>query len=136
MTILARSAVSFAVPFTGPDGDDDPPGAAEARMPTYTLDARNRGFRTSGRFTLNALSVVSLGSTSAVTPNAGVPAYTLFATESKYTWKVTVPVSVSFSNEIVPLNRTVSTMDDDPTPMELIVCTGIVSGMPGGSGPR
>src|SRR6266540_1684133 len=120
MTIRARSAVSFAVPCTVPDV-----AVAEARIPTYTCDARNRGFRASGRFGMsNTLSVVAPGLTSAVTPKAGVPLYTEVATESKYTWNVTLPVPVA------------STKDDVPMPRELIVCTGMVSGTPGGSGPR
>src|SRR2546430_9680915 len=82
-------------------------------MPTYTLDARNSGFRASGRFTLNELSVVEAGSTSPVTPNAGGLVYTVLGSESKYTWNTTLPVSVWLTNETIPVTRTVSTIDED-----------------------
>ena len=43
---------------------------------------------------------------------------------------------VAFSKSTVPVSRTVSTMDEPPIPSEFTVCTGIVSGTPGGSGPK
>src|SRR5712691_5817014 len=127
MTILARSAVSFAVPRIAP--------VADARMPTYTVEARNSGFRAVGRSGMsNGLVVVAPGVTGPLTLNAGAPVYTVLLTESKYTWKFTLPVPVAFTKSTVPVRRTVSTMEEVPSPRELTVCTGMVSGTPGGSG--
>src|SRR5207245_9777831 len=86
-TSLARSAVSFGVLSTGPGRGA---GVAEAPIPTYTLDARNSGFKAVGRSGMSMmLSVVAPGRTSAATPKAHGPVYTESASESKYTWKVT-----------------------------------------------
>src|SRR6267154_4649439 len=128
MTILARSAVSLAVPDIVP--------VVDALMPTYTVDARNSGFRAVGRSGMsNGLVVVTPGVTAPVTLNAGVPVYTVAWAVSKYTWNVTVPVPLVFTKSTVPKTRTVSTMEELPIPKDLIVCTGMVSGTPGGNGP-
>src|SRR5256885_11614444 len=127
MTILAWSALSLAVPWTAP--------VTDARMPTYTVDARNSGFRAVGRSRMsNDLGVVMPGVTAPLTRKAESPKYTLLFSASKYTAKRTLPVPVSFTKSTDPVRRTVSTMDEPPIPMELTVCTGIVS-CNGGSGP-
>src|SRR5205809_6679818 len=127
MTILARSALSLAVPWTAP--------VTDARIPTYTVDARNSGFRAVGRSGMsNELGVVMPGVTAALTLKAESPKYTLLFNVSKYTAKRTLPVPVSFTKSTDPVRRTVSTMDEPPIPKELTVCTGIVS-CEGGSGP-
>ncbi len=83
----------------------------------------------------NGLLVVTPGVTGPLTLKAGVLVYTALFTVSKYTWKVTLPVPLRFTKSTEPLMRTVSTRDELPIPRDLIVCTGMVSGMPGGSGP-
>src|SRR5467141_621977 len=115
MTILARRADSFAVPDITP--------VADALMPTYTVEARNSGFRAVGRSGMsNGLVVVTPGVTAPLTLNAGVPVYTALFAVSKYTWKVTLPVPLVFTKSTEPVSRTVSTRDELPIPSELIVC--------------
>src|SRR3989442_197866 len=128
MTILARSAESFAVPDIVP--------VADALMPTYTVEARNSGFRAVGRSGMSkGLVVVTPGVTGPLTLNAGAPVYTALLAVSKYTWKVTLPVPVAFTKSTEPMSRTVSTRDELPIPRDWTVCTGMVSGTPGGNGP-
>jgi len=79
----------------------------------------------------NGPLVVTPGVTGPLTLNAGVLVYTAVFTVSKYTWKVTLPVPLRFTKSTEPLIRTVSTRDELPIPRDLIVCTGMVSGMPG-----
>src|SRR4029077_1244453 len=81
------------------------------------------------------LWVVVPGVTAPLTLNAGVPVYTLLLTESKYTANTTLPVPVLLTKSTAPLNRTVSTIDELPMPRDFTVCTGMVSGTPGGNGP-
>src|SRR6266550_7651597 len=129
MTTLARSAESLAVPEIVP--------VADTRMPTYTVEARNSRFMAGSMMsTSNGLVVVAPGMTGPLTLNHGVPGYTLLFTLSKYTANVTLPVPLAFTKSTEPMNRTVSTTDELPRPRDLTVCTGMVSGTPGGSGPR
>src|SRR5882762_10435018 len=115
MTILARSAVSLAVPDIVP--------VVDALMPTYTVDARNSGFSAVGRSGMsNGLVVVTPGVTAPVTLNAGVPVYTVLFAVSKNTWKVTLPVPVAFTKSTAPVTRTVSTRDELPIPRDWNVC--------------
>src|SRR2546426_542199 len=105
MTILARSAVSLAVPAIVP--------VADALMPTYTVEARNSGFRAVGRSGMsNGLVVVTPGVTAPLTLRAGTLVYTVLLTVSKYTWKVTLPVPLAFTKSTEPVSRTVSTRDE------------------------
>src|SRR5437870_1075590 len=120
MTTLARSAESLAVPDTVP--------VADALMPTYTVDARNRRLIAGSMMsTSKRLVVVALGVTAPLTFTGGVPVYTVLFAESKYTWKVTLPVPLALTKLTEPMKRTVSTMDELPRPSDLIVCTGIVA---------
>src|SRR2546422_6416905 len=107
MTILARSALSLAVPWTAP--------VTDARMPTYTVEARN-SFLMAGSMmsTSKGLVVVALGVTAPLTLKAESPKYTLLFNVSKYTAKRTLPVPVSFTKSTDPVRRTVSTMDEPP----------------------
>src|SRR2546426_147289 len=117
MTILARRAVNLAVPAIVP--------VADALMPTYTVEARNSGFRAVGRSGMsNGLVVVTPGVTAPLTLSAGVPVYTLLFAVSKYTWKVTLPVPVLLTKSTEPRSRTVSTIDELPIPRDLIVDRG------------
>src|SRR5881296_1413250 len=120
MTTLARSAESLAVPDTVP--------VADTLMPTYTVEARNsRLMAGSVMSTSKRLVVVALGVTAPLTFTGGVPVYTVLFAESKYTWKVTLPVPLALTKLTEPMKRTVSTMDELPRPSDLIVCTGIVA---------
>src|SRR5438046_3719283 len=127
MTTLARSAESLAVPEIVP--------VADARMPTYTVEARNSRFMAGSMMsTSKGLVVVAPGVTGPFTLNAGVPVYTVLFRLSKYTANVTLPVPLAFTKSTEPMNRTVSTTDELPRPRDRTVCTGMVSGTPGGSG--
>src|SRR5216117_454183 len=128
MTTLARSAESLAVPEIVP--------VADARMPTYTVEARNSRFMAGSMMsTSKGLVVVAPGVTGPLTLNHGVPVYTVVFRLSKYTANVTLPVPLAFTKSTEPMNRTVSTTDELPRPRDRTVCTGMVSGTPGGSGP-
>src|SRR5436309_13224230 len=127
MTILACSAVSLAVPRTE--------SVADARIPTYTVEERNNGFRAVGTSGMsNGFGVLLPGVTAPLTFNAGVPVYTVLFTVSKYTAKIRLLVPLVLSNSTDPKRRTVSTMVPPAIPMELTVCTGIVSSTPVGGG--
>src|SRR5437660_5648394 len=105
-------------------------------MPTYTVEARN-SFLMAGSMmsTSKGLVVVAPGVTAALTLNHGVPVYTVFFRLSTYTANGTLPVPLAFTKSTEPMNRTVSTTDELPRPRDRTVCTGMVSGTPGGSGP-
>src|SRR5437899_11130858 len=95
---------------------------------TYTVEARKSGLMAGAMMsTSKELVVVALGVTAPLTFTGGVPVYTVLFAESKYTWKVTLPVPLALTKSTEPMRRTVSTMDELPRPSDLIVCTGIVA---------